>query len=406
MKVQEIHLAEITGNPYQTRLHFEKEPLMVLAKSIRERGLFNPVTLLQKSEHEFIVVHGHRRVAAYKKLRLKTIPAFVKPKSEENSLTTDLIHENLIREDLSVQEKALSMKLLFSQTKSIKDDIDAIISCITGFKLYKVRGGRKEEGKGSGTRGKTKWSTDDMFECGKLLKSIGVSENNAISYLNVLKLPPRIQRMVSFNVHNDQGEKSSKRISIRLANSLARVDDESYRDYLLERAIQGTSARHIDAMVSNYKLKVLKGEWKGYVKKFNNLNCLKSLDQNLFIELSDKCSALAKRLNTFKLTKLSALAETMEKDVFIASSTALQKDLRLLDEQLKKHMESKGYVSVEHRNLNEPFEIEIKDMQGKKNVRGTIPLKLLRRLGVDPEKLNAGTFVQLKIVGIKEALNV
>ena len=402
MKVEEIEIKKITGNPYQTRIIIEEEPLKILAKSIRERGLFNPITILEKNKKEYIVVHGHRRLEAYKKLKRKTIPAFVKPKSKESSLITDLIHENLVREDLSVQEKALSIKLLFSQIKNIKDDLDQIISCISGGKLYNQRGNRDEKR----ARKKTKWNDNDMFMAMKLLKTIGMSENNAISYLTILKLPRQIQERVRFNVHNDQGESSSTRISIRMACSLARVDDEKYRDYLLKRALEGASARHIDALVNNYKIKVLKGEWKGFVRRFNNAKIIKDLDESLFLELSDKCNHLARRINSFKATKLSALGETMEKEVFFAAATGLRKEMRNLENQLREILKDKGYVNIEKVKFNEIFEMRIRESKGKKNVRGTIPRKMLRRIGLGDTNLKAGEFVQMKIVGIRKGLNI
>jgi len=399
MKVEEIEIKKITGNPYQTRIYIEKEPLKILAKSIRERGLFNPITVLEKNKKEYIVIHGHRRLEAYKKLRRKTIPSFVKPRSEENSLITDLIHENLVREDLSVQEKALSIRLLFSQIKNIKDDLDQIMSCISGVKLYNQRGSRNEKC----VRKTTKWNDNDMFMAMKLLKTIGMSENNAISYLTILKLPTKIQKIVRFNVHNDQGERSSNRISIRMAYSLARVDDEKYRDYLLDRALNRVSARHIDALVNNYKLKVLKGEWSGFVKRFNNVKIIKDLDESLFLKVSDECNSLSRRINSFKLTKLSALSELMEKEVFFASAEGLRKEMRNLENQLREILRDKGYRNIEKIKFNEIFEMRIKESDGKKNVRGTIPRKMLRRIGLEEEKLKVGEFVQMKIVGLKHS---
>ena len=166
-----------------------------------------------------------------------------------------------------------------------------------------------------------------MFMGMKLLKEIGMSENNAISYLTILKLPDSMQKIVQFNVHNNQGERTSTRISIRLACNLARVDDTTYRDYLLERALHGGTARHIEALVNNYKLKVLKGDWKGFVKSFNNVKIIKGLNENLFLELANMSNNLSKKLNSWKVTKLSALAETMDKEVFIAAATSLRKEI-------------------------------------------------------------------------------
>lgn len=396
MKVEEIEVKKITGNPYQTRIFLEEEPLKILTKSIRERGLFNPITVLKKNKEEYIVVHGHRRLAAFKRLRRETIPSFVKLRKDRSSLITDLIHENLVREDLSVQEKALSIKLLFSQIKNIKDDLRQITSCITGVKLYKQRGPRKKEGSGAAGRGGVRWTDDDMFMAMKLLKTIGMSENNAISYLTVLKLPSRIQRIVSFNVHNRDREATSNRISIRMANCLARVDDEEFRDYLLERAFTGSTARHIDALVNHYILKVSMGEWEGFVRRRSNLKHIRGLNQELFIEIAIQCENLAKRVNSFKLTKLSALSETLERQTFIAAAEGLRKEMRLLDRQLKKRLKDKRWISVEKLPGNNVFEIEIKRHKARKTCRGSVPKRVLDRLDIKEG------YVQLKIVGIRK----
>jgi len=399
--LKQIEVKKVKGNPYQTRIFLEEEPLRVLVRSIRERGLFNPITLLKVSKDNYIVIHGHRRLEAVKRLKWKTIPAFVKPKSAENSLITDLIQENLVREDLSVQEKALSIKLLFSQIKSVKDDLDAIISCITAGKTYNKRG-RAEDGSGSGIRSQTKWTIDDMFHGMRLLKTIGMSENNAISYLNILKLPAHIQKIVSFNVHNDAGERSSTRISVRMANHVARVDDTDYRDHLLERALTGSSANHIEALVSNYKTKVLKGEWAGYVKKFNNSKVLRGLDKSEFLDISARCKALHKRLNSWRAKRLSALAETLDSEVFIAEATLLRKEIGLLDNKLKQQLSDKGYIDVEKKEGNEVFEMPIKENKDHGGVRGSVPIKVLKNLGfADSADFRDGSFIQMKIVGIR-----
>ena len=186
-----------------------------------------------------------------------------------------------------------------------------------------------------------------------------------------------------------------------MAYHLARVDDKEYQKYLYERALAGNSARHIQALVDNYKLKVLKGEWEWFVKKFNNSVLIRGLDEKLLIELSEKCKILSKKLQHFKLLKLSALAEVLAKEIFIAEATRLRKELRLLDNQLKGYLSDKGYKSVEKIKLNEVFEIPVKEMKNRKTARGTIPRKILMGIGVKKEDLVKGTYFQVKIVGIK-----
>ena len=50
MKIQEIQLNKIKENPNQTRKNLDETKLKILAKSIRERGLYNPITLLKDLE--------------------------------------------------------------------------------------------------------------------------------------------------------------------------------------------------------------------------------------------------------------------------------------------------------------------------------------------------------------------
>ena len=90
----------------------------------------------------------------------------------------------------------------------------------------------------------------------------------------------------------------------------------------------------------------------------------------------------------------------MSKEIFIAESTRLRKEMKLVDNQLKKYLTEKGYKLVK-KDLSEPFEIRIKESYNKKNVRGTIPRKILRDLNFEDKDLEKGTFVQLQIIGIK-----
>jgi ParB-like chromosome segregation protein Spo0J len=48
MITQEIPIEKIVENPYQMRESSDKEAIKILAKSIRERGLYNPITVLKR----------------------------------------------------------------------------------------------------------------------------------------------------------------------------------------------------------------------------------------------------------------------------------------------------------------------------------------------------------------------
>ncbi len=388
MKVEDIEIKKIKGNPYQTRIHIEKEPLKLLTKSILQRGLFNPITILEENPGEYLVVHGHRRLEAYKNLKWKTIPAFVKPRSEKDSLITDLIHENLMREDLIVQEKALCLKLLLSQIKNIKNNIEEMIYCINGVHMYKERGMPKHR------RVKTKHTDDDVFECMGLLKTVGMSENNAVSYLRVLQLPTHIQGKVAFNVSAKE-KRSSRYISIRTAVVIARVKDRDLQEYLFRRALEGVSARYLDVLVNHYIEKSDKGEWEGFTKPNSRIS-RKLMSNERMIELSEGCQKLATKINSWKLTRLIPLSDTMDQEVFMASALGLKKDLDLLSKAIERRFKDKGWKNIEDKKGNEVFELQIKLQSSRKTCRGTIPVRIIRSLNV-----KSGDYVQAKIVGVR-----
>ena len=220
MKIEEIEISKIKENPYQTREEIKVEPLKVLAKSIRERGFFNPISVL-KSNGDYIIINGHRKLGAFKLLKKKTIPSIIKLRKDGNELIVDLIHENLIREDLTPIEKGLSIKLLFSQIESTKNDVERMKTLINSLKNYQRRGYTPKF-----TREKTEgFKENDIFALDKILKSIGISPNNATTYLNLLKLPREIRIAVNLR---KKGNIIDGKISVRKAEQLARIDDKEY----------------------------------------------------------------------------------------------------------------------------------------------------------------------------------
>lgn len=382
--VEEIPLKQIVENPYQMRETIEEEPLKLLAKSIRERGLFNPITVLKDGD-KFIIVNGHRRYNAFKRLHLKTIPAVVKVRKsrQREDLIVDLIHENLIREDLTPLEKAKSIHLLLSQIESTSGDVETILSLINAVKLYKTRGPPKQR------RSKTRFNTDDVFECMKLLKTLGLSENRVIDYLTILKLPKPMQQTVAF------GPDKHGSMNISKAYQLCRVVDDEYRKLLFEKCITGTPTKVIQSLVDHHINQVNRGEWKGIEKTTSSTwKSMKSDDR--LIEISTSCRRLAKNLNSWKVTKLWDLYTRLNKDLFVASMLELKKELRLLDVAIDRRLKEKGYVSVEKKPGNNLFEVAIHHNQKKHHARCTIPMRVINSL-----KVQDGEIVQAKIVGIK-----
>ena len=103
-----IALNELAPNPDQPRKVFSDAEIQVLADSIRQKGLLQPILLKELEDGQIIIVSGERRFKAHEKLERDTIPAwFTTGDSEELALV-----ENLVREDLSAMETAEALKKL------------------------------------------------------------------------------------------------------------------------------------------------------------------------------------------------------------------------------------------------------------------------------------------------------
>ena len=110
----ELNINFIEPNPNQPRTNFDKESLEELANSIKEKGVLQPILVRYLSANKYQIIAGERRWQASKKAGLKTIPAVVTQKSDEETLELALI-ENIQREDLNPIEEAWGYKRLMDK---------------------------------------------------------------------------------------------------------------------------------------------------------------------------------------------------------------------------------------------------------------------------------------------------
>jgi len=102
----DLALSKLTPNPDQPRKVFSDDEINMLAKSIKENGLLQPILVKELEDGQLIIVSGERRFRAHQRLELETIPAwFTTGDPEELALV-----ENLVREDLSAMEAAEALK--------------------------------------------------------------------------------------------------------------------------------------------------------------------------------------------------------------------------------------------------------------------------------------------------------
>ena len=136
---KKIPIELISDNPFQPRIEIKQEQLKELSESIKADGQIQPI-IVQKFNDKYIVIAGHRRVAAHKLLKKETIWAhiieteFTDTKENNRLLFTTAAIENLQRENLHPLEIALSCKEAIN--KKVFQSISEISKALNKPKSY------------------------------------------------------------------------------------------------------------------------------------------------------------------------------------------------------------------------------------------------------------------------------
>ncbi len=120
--ILEIDVSKIDVNPFQPRSTFDKEKLDELIISIKNIGLIQPVTVKNISKNKFQLISGERRLKAFKELKIKKIPSYVRNADDNESLEMALV-ENIHRQDLDSIEIAISYKRLIDEIKLTQEEL-------------------------------------------------------------------------------------------------------------------------------------------------------------------------------------------------------------------------------------------------------------------------------------------
>ncbi len=189
----EIAIKHIEVNPFQPRVDFDEDRLKELSQSIKIHGVVQPITVRAMGKDAYQLIAGERRLRASKLAGLKKIPAYIRTADDQAMLEIALI-ENIQREDLNPMEVAQNYYRLLEECALKHDEL--------------------------GTR-------------------LGKGRSTITNYLQLLKLPPEIQKGLK-----------EKRISMGHARALVAVKEVDiqlsvYHDILH----QGLSVRQVEAIV-------------------------------------------------------------------------------------------------------------------------------------------------------------
>ncbi len=120
--VVEIPIDKISLNPYQPRKNFDSDKIAELAKSIKQYGVIQPITVRKNFIGGYELVSGERRLKASRLINCTHMPCIVIDVTENDSAVIALL-ENLQRADLSYWEEAEAMQHLICDHKYTQEEV-------------------------------------------------------------------------------------------------------------------------------------------------------------------------------------------------------------------------------------------------------------------------------------------
>ena len=115
-----INVSDIRANPNQPRKTFSSEKMDELIRSIKEKGIIEPI-IVKEAGDKYELVVGERRFIAATRAGLKSVPAIIKNVSTIEQFEIALI-ENIQREDLNPVEEALAYKSLMEGMRLTQEE--------------------------------------------------------------------------------------------------------------------------------------------------------------------------------------------------------------------------------------------------------------------------------------------
>ena len=122
-----INIDNITPNPFQPRIDFEKESLLELTESIKEHGVIQPITVRKIGRDNFQIISGERRYQACKIAKISEIPCYIRIANDEEMLEMAIV-ENIQRKNLNAIEIGLSYQRLIDECNMTHEQLSIKLS--------------------------------------------------------------------------------------------------------------------------------------------------------------------------------------------------------------------------------------------------------------------------------------
>lgn len=123
---KKISVNDLEPSQYQPRKDFNPEALDALVKSIKEKGVLQPLIVRPRDSGKYEIIAGERRWRASKLAGIAEVPVIEKNLNNQEILEVALV-ENLLRENLSAIEEAEGFNRLITEFSHTHEAVSEIV---------------------------------------------------------------------------------------------------------------------------------------------------------------------------------------------------------------------------------------------------------------------------------------
>ena len=124
----QLPISDLISNKFQPRKIFDEEQLEELTKSIKERGIIQPIVVRKSNDNisKYEIIAGERRWLAAQKAGLHNVPVVITEADDLKSLEFAIV-ENVQRHDLNPLEEAQGYKRLINEFNYDQEKVSKFI---------------------------------------------------------------------------------------------------------------------------------------------------------------------------------------------------------------------------------------------------------------------------------------
>jgi ParB family chromosome partitioning protein len=121
--LHEVDVALIDPNPFQPRMKMDSDAFEELKKSVKEKGIIQPIAIRPRNNDRYQLIAGERRLKAAIEVGLKWIPCYIIDVTADEEMLEIALIENVQREHLNPIDLAKGYQRLIDEVQLTQEEV-------------------------------------------------------------------------------------------------------------------------------------------------------------------------------------------------------------------------------------------------------------------------------------------